>query len=307
MEVFNLNIIPGAVAPIIHASQYDEDREFRANLFEGDQVFELTGAETISVNVRKPDGNVVTAAVVNTGSNYVEFSTTLQMTACAGANLCQLRIEDSPRKIGSLNFILAVERDPLEGGIQSASEIDNLETQVAGMVAVEVANQYDSANVIFDNTPTAGHGVGYAVTSEGVKTELDTLSAAIAGKVDQANFDATNLPIQSGSATNTKDYIDSGLSGKADTSSLNDKQNKNVLNIVKTYNSGSSIDALQDIITTYGKVSMIFAFSVAGVGQYFGMLTFYNDNLGGGYFINQGGRFWAIVYSAGTFTLTEKT
>lgn len=118
---------------------------------------------------------------------------------------------------------------------------------------------------------------------------------------------AEQLPIESGSATNTKSYIDSGLSGKADTSSLNDKQNKNVLNIIKTYNSGSSIDALQDIITTYGKVSMIFAFSVAGVGQYFGMLTFYNDNLGGGYFINQGGRFWAIVYSAGTFTLTEKT
>ena len=31
---------------------------------------------------------------------------------------------------------------------------------------------------------------------------------------------ATNLPIESGSATNTKDYIDSGLSGKADTSTV---------------------------------------------------------------------------------------
>jgi len=220
MEVFNLNIIPGAVAPIIHASQYDEDREFRANLFEGDQVFELTGAEDISVNVRKPDGNVVTAAVVNTGSNYVEFSTTLQMTACAGANLCQLRIENSPRKIGTLNFILAVERDPLEGGIQSESEINNLETQVAGMVAEAVADQYDSNAVIFDAEPTAGHGVGYAVTSEGVKTEVDALSAALAGKVDTTDFYATNLPIESGSATNTKDYIDSGLSGKADKTEL---------------------------------------------------------------------------------------
>ena len=136
------------------------------------------------------------------------------------------------------------------------------------------------------------------------KSETDTL---LDSKVNNSSFNAVSLPIESGSATNTKDYIDSGLSGKADTGSLNDKQNKNVLNIIKTYNSGSSIDALQDIITTYGKVSMIFAFSVAGVGQYFGMLTFYNDNLGGGYFINQGGRFWAIVYSAGTFTLTEKT
>ena len=36
-------------------------------------------------------------------------------------------------------------------------------------------------------------------------------------KVDTSDFLATNLPIQSGSATNTKDYIESGLSGKADT------------------------------------------------------------------------------------------
>ena len=183
MEVFNLNIIPGAVAPIIHASQYDEDREFRANLFEGDQVFELTGAETISVNVRKPDGNVVTAAVVNTGSNYVEFSTTLQMTACAGANLCQLRIEDSPRKIGTLNFILAVERDPLEGGIQSESAIHDLQAQIAAAVA----EQYDAADVIFDAAPTPGHGVGYAVTSEGV-------AAAIPQDLDDLNDVTTSAP-----------------------------------------------------------------------------------------------------------------
>lgn len=37
-------------------------------------------------------------------------------------------------------------------------------------------------------------------------------------KVDTADYTAELLPIQSGSATNTKDYIDTGLSGKADTS-----------------------------------------------------------------------------------------
>jgi len=200
MEVFNLNIIPGAVAPIIHASQYDEDREFRANLFEGDQVFELTGEEIISVNVRKTDGNVVTAAVVNTGANYVEFSTTEQMTACAGANLCQLRIENSPRKIGTLNFILAVERDPLEGGIQSESEINNLETQVAEMVAEEVTTQYDSSNVIFDTEPTDNHGIGYTVTSEGIKTAIDNAfdyDNTASGSIVHIEDGADNIPVKS--------------------------------------------------------------------------------------------------------------
>ena len=44
-----------------------------------------------------------------------------------------------------------------------------------------------------------------------IEDELD-------GKVDTTDFYATNLPIESGSATNTKSYIDSGLSVKADSS-----------------------------------------------------------------------------------------
>lgn len=43
-----------------------------------------------------------------------------------------------------------------------------------------------------------------------IEDELD-------GKVNTTDFYATNLPIESGSATNTKSYIDSGLSGKQNT------------------------------------------------------------------------------------------
>ena len=173
MEVFNLDIIPGKSAPVIHASQFDAGREFKANLFEGPTVYTLSGAETLSVIVRKPDGNMVTAAVTNTSDSYITFETTEQMTACDGANLCELRIENGADVIGSINFIMEVEKSP-DTGITSASEIHNLEAQVDAFTAIAVANQYDSANVIFDNAPTAGHGNGYAVTSEGVATALST-------------------------------------------------------------------------------------------------------------------------------------
>lgn len=167
MEVFNLDIIPGKSAPVIHASQFDAGREFKANLFEGPTVYTLSGAETLSVIVRKPDGNMVTAAVTNTSDSYITFETTEQMTACDGANLCELRIENGADVIGSINFIMEVEKSP-DTGITSASEIHNLEAQVDAFTAIAVADQYDSANVIFDNSPTPGHGNGYAVTSEGV-------------------------------------------------------------------------------------------------------------------------------------------
>lgn len=197
MESFNLNIIPGKDRPVCHASQYDIGRTIRVNLFEGFNVFTLDGTEVISISVRKPDGNVVTESVTNTSDSYVEFVTTEQMTACHGSNLCELKLEKGADVIGTMNFILEVEQDPLEGGIASQSEIDNLQTQVAGMVATEVADQYDSANVIFDAAPTPGHGNGYAVTSEGVATEISTLNAAIALKQDatDANLQTTDTTI----------------------------------------------------------------------------------------------------------------
>lgn len=210
MESFNLNIIPGKDRPVCHASQYDIGRTIRVNLFEGFNVFTLDGTEVISISVRKPDGNVVTESVTNTSDSYVEFVTTEQMTACHGSNLCELKLEKGADVIGTMNFILEVEQDPLEGGVQSASEIDNLETQIAGMVATEVANQYDSANVIFDPSPVPGHGNGYAVTSEGVATELalkqdatdanlQTTDTTVVGAINELNSgkqDATDANLQ---------------------------------------------------------------------------------------------------------------
>jgi hypothetical protein len=176
MEIINLNLIPTGTRPVVHASQYDNGRQFRANLFEGASVYTLTGAETLTFSVRKPDGHIVTEAVTNTSDNYVVIETTTQMCACAGDSFAELKIENGDDLIGTLNLILAVEQSPEEGGDPSESFIHNLEQQIADAVA----DQYDADNVVFDATPTAGHGVGFAVTSEGILNaipdELDDLS-----------------------------------------------------------------------------------------------------------------------------------
>ena len=171
MEVFNLDLIPGRSNPVIHCSQFDEGRTFRANLFEGASVFTLNGAETLTIIEKKLDGNMVTIAVTNTSDSYIEFSVTEQMTAISGEQLCELRIEEGGVIIGTLNFLLDCEPSP-DTGISSDSAIHNLEEQIAEAVA----DQYDSNNVIFDNAPTPGHGVGYCVTSEGTPDELADLT-----------------------------------------------------------------------------------------------------------------------------------
>ena len=176
MEVINLNFIPSGANPVAHASQFDEGRTTRFNLFDGSAVYTLDGTEIITVSVRKPDGHIVTESVTNTSSTYVEVVTTEQMTACAGDNLAQIKVEKGGDTIGFLNYILQVQKDPEDGGDPSASFIHDLEQQIADAVA----DQYDAADVVFDAVPTAGHGVGFAVTSEGVKNaipdELDDLS-----------------------------------------------------------------------------------------------------------------------------------
>lgn len=197
MEQIRLDIIPKGLMPVCHSSQYDKGRVIRLNLVDGLQGYTLTD-ETVTLNVRKPDNNIVTAGVtVEEGKSYVDIVTTEQMTACEGENLCEIVITKGDVKIASLNFKMKVEVDPLKDGIESETEIHNLETQIAEIdarivppiVAEEVANQYDSENVIFDDTPTASHGTGYTVTSEGIKNYVDNKPNAL---VDLTDVDIDN-------------------------------------------------------------------------------------------------------------------
>ena len=169
MEILNLNLIPNGTNPVVHCSQYDEGRVFRFNLFNGSAVYVLDGTETIECDVKKPDGNIVTVAVPNTSDSYIDVTSTLQMCACSGNSLGTIKITKGGTELYTLNFLLSCERSPLENGIESDSAIHNLETQISNAVA----DQYDSNNVIFDNDPTTGHGIGYTVTSEGIKTAID--------------------------------------------------------------------------------------------------------------------------------------
>lgn len=215
MEVINLNLIPSGASPVAHAAQFDTGRVTRFNLLEGTAPYTLDGTETLTVCVRKPDGHVYTNTVTNTGSNYIEVTTAEQMTACAGANLATIKIEKGSDTIATLNYFLMVQVDPEDGGDQSASFIHDLEEQIYAAVA----DQYDADSVVFDPAPTPGHGVGFAVTSEGIKN-------AIPEELD----DLQDMEITSPTAGQIIEYDDNG--GKW----------KNVANPASTTNFGAPYD-----------------------------------------------------------------
>lgn len=235
MEVINLNLIPTGALPVVHASQYDEGRTFRANLMDGSTVYTLDGTETLECDVKKPDGNIVTVAVTNTSDSYVEIDTTLQMCACAGDSIAELHITKGAQEIGTLNFILAVERSPLEGGIESESDLHNLQEQIGEAVA----EQYAAEDVVFDAAPVAGHGTGFAVTSEGVKTYVEGKIAALT--IPEELDDLQDVEITSPTAGEILEYDD------------NDGKWKNVANPASTTNFGAPYDEN----TTYNVPSLV--------------------------------------------------
>lgn len=94
-----------------------------------------------------------------------------------------------------------------EGDSFDASNMNDLEQRIEdaygdlqGLVASEVAQQYDSSNVIFDAEPTEGHGTGYTVTSEGIKTAIDSglvHTKTARGSLVHITDGADNIPVKS--------------------------------------------------------------------------------------------------------------
>ena len=174
MQTIKLNLIPKGVNPTCYSSQYDTGRVIRVLLFDGITPYTLSNAESVSLSVRKPDNTLITTSVVNTEADYVDIVTTEQMTAVTGINICEIKITEGSKVIGSLNFNMQVELDPTAHGLPSGSALDNLQEQVDSCVENSLERLYDGSSVSFDSEPTASHNAPYTVTSAGIKTALDT-------------------------------------------------------------------------------------------------------------------------------------
>ena len=145
MEIIKLNLIPNGVNPTCHAKQYDEGRVIRFELFDGLTPYTLQSGDTVTLNLRKPDNTIIETSVTATqGNKYVDLVTTEQMCACVGYNLGTFKIANGSVDIGTLNFIMAVERDVLADGIPSQSVIEDLDALVEEAVGDNFYNKSET-------------------------------------------------------------------------------------------------------------------------------------------------------------------
>ena len=115
MEQISVNLIPSGIKGTCHASQFDIGRSIRFALLSGSNIYTLSGSETITMKIRKPDGTERTETLANTSSTYVDLVTNRDTCDQSGKYDCEITVTDGGVVIGSGNFTMEVEADSLDG------------------------------------------------------------------------------------------------------------------------------------------------------------------------------------------------
>lgn len=220
-ESINLNLIPKGDMPVIHVSQFDNGRQFTINLLKGSDEYSMPEGYTATLNCRKSDRNIVTLATTSVLSNVLTFTTTTQLCACAGKNLCEVVIKDAEDyQVGTSNFILEVEKDPLQGGIESTSEIHDLTNQIEEITTEIVGENYytktETDTMLDAKANTSDLAV---VATSGSYLDLD-YKPSINGARISGNRTGQYYGLADLSAVYTKSQVDTALSAKANTADL---------------------------------------------------------------------------------------
>lgn len=227
MEEITLNLIPGGATQVVHASQFDKGRQFKLITYNGDEPFDPY-TYVAQFEAIKPDGNIIQADVTK-DHNSVTVSTTEQMCAVEGDTICEIRFSYSGKVLGTANFILRVELDPIFKGTSSQSEGqiydtltwltnnkentlvagsniqihrtggDNPKTTVSATDTTYTAGNHISitgANNTISTTYTAGTGI--TITGEEISDVPYTAGAGIAISANrEISANISTLPIAS--------------------------------------------------------------------------------------------------------------
>lgn len=139
MQQNNLQYIPIGVMPVVNVSQFDEGRQFRFKLYDGAIPFTMPSGTTARIDGIKPDNHGFSYTdKVSVSGNIATITTTQQMTAVPGTVKCEIRFVKNHFNVGTLNFLMIVEKSPLD------SDTDISETEIPAIVEVATANMLDA-------------------------------------------------------------------------------------------------------------------------------------------------------------------
>lgn len=145
MASYNLNLIPGDAPVVVPVNQYDRGYTIDFTVYDGDTVFSLAGYTAV-INIGKPDKNVYAGGTVVLRGNVATITLEEQMTAMWGPCIAELVFTNSNGRRATANFILDVEKSPLEDGAESESVINYINSSIeAAEGATEAAESATTA------------------------------------------------------------------------------------------------------------------------------------------------------------------
>lgn len=198
---FLLDLTPkGTPSVKVTCSQNDVKRPFVAHLKYLGKDFAVPDGSRAEIRVRKPDNNIYIGNCT-CEQCYVYYQTALQMTCVAGDCVAEISIIDTDgNQIGSWNFTIHVEADPIADAKKSESVISWIET-----AREEINNTKTYATEAKNASKEAKTSEANAKASE---TAAKTSETNAASSASDANSSATAA---AASATDASGYADSAL------------------------------------------------------------------------------------------------
>ena len=219
-QEFELNMIPHGDMPTFYASQYETGRPIIIDIMMGEDAFDCSELY-IELHARKVDDNIVTLEPDSVDGNQVTFIGTDQLFACPGKNLAEVCLYADDTKdtsLGSLNFFIEVEPDPLAGGLTSETQIHDLYQQVEEITQQVIGDDYyDKTEVddLLDDKADKSDTYTKSQVDTALNLKADKATTYTKTQVDSA------LALKADAATTyTKTQVDNALALKANTADL---------------------------------------------------------------------------------------
>ena len=216
-QAINLDVIPAGVRPVIHVSQFDNQvQALRFTLYKDNQPFTIPSGAAVLINGYKPDNTAVSYAATATSEQTATFSVTQQMTAVPGDVECELRVRTASEIIGTLNFILRVEKAPLtDDSVISETEIPLIEqaVDIAANLAEYIQQTLDAAEAASASAQAAATSATDAAT-EAASAEVNAQN--IYDMYDSINAAKTAANTAAQNANNAANLL-TGITAQANT------------------------------------------------------------------------------------------
>lgn len=199
-QTYNIDLIPSGVPTIVHVSQYDSaSRTIAMSIYDGGVAYDLTD-KIVTVRGTKQD-NTGFEYPCTVDGNVASFVLNAQMTIFSGDVPCEIRIAENGFVIGSHNFVLRVERTPLDSSIViSDTELPLIEGAEQNAIRAEQAA--DDAEALLSTvvksvnsvTPDAQGNVDVvALPTGGTAGQYLRKESSVDGDADWENIDASTI------------------------------------------------------------------------------------------------------------------